>query len=132
VYRQYLEYAADYEVAVSVVGNKVADDADTAFLRERVGADLLACFGASRHVRAAEQENAGPISDLDPDNRTVLDTMRSIVDSTPRDWARFTRQAIEFHLRNAAAWANGRTGDDLTAQIDPEFTLDPSALSVSR
>jgi CO dehydrogenase maturation factor len=132
VYRQYLAYAADYQVAVSVVGNKVADDADAAFLRERVGADLLACFGVSRHVRAAEQGHAGPIGGLEPANRAVLGAMRSIVDSTPRDWGRFTRQATEFHLRNAAAWANDRTGEDLAGQIDPEFTLDPSALSVSR
>lgn len=132
VYRQYLEYAADYQVAVSVVGNKVAADADAAFLREQVGTDLLACFGVSRHVRAAEQGNAVRIGGLEPDNRAVLDTMRSTVDSTPRDWGRYTRQAVEFHLRNALAWANDRTGEDLAAQIDPEFTLDPSALSVSR
>src|SRR5919202_5236217 len=32
VHRQYLDYAADYDVAVSVVGNKVADETDEAFL----------------------------------------------------------------------------------------------------
>jgi CO dehydrogenase maturation factor len=130
VYRQYLNYAADYQVAVSVVGNKVADATDEAFLREHVGADLLACVGVSRHVRAAEQGHPGPIADLEPGNRTVLDTMRSTVDATPRDWARFTRQAAQFHLRNAAAWANDRTGEDLAGQIDPQFTLGPAALSV--
>src|SRR6266545_1563822 len=93
VYRQYLDYAADFEVAVSVVGNKVTDDADEAFLREHVGDDLLACFGVSRHVRAAEQGRPGSIEDLEPANRAVLDQMQSTVDTTPRDWARFTRQA---------------------------------------
>jgi CO dehydrogenase maturation factor len=38
-------------------------------------------------------------------------------------WDRLTRQAVEFHLRNAAAWANERTGRDLAEQVDPEFTL---------
>jgi CO dehydrogenase maturation factor len=130
VYRQYLDYAADYQVAVSAVGNKVTDDADEAFLREHVGADLLASLGASRHVRAAEQGRPGPIEDLEPANRAVLETMRSTVDTTPRDWARFTRQGVEFHLRNAAAWASDRVGEDLAGQIDPEFTLGPAALSV--
>jgi CO dehydrogenase maturation factor len=130
VYRQYLNYAAEFEVAVSVVGNKVVDPADEAFLRVHVGADLLACLGVSRHVRAAEQGHPGPITDLEPANRAVLDTMRSTVDTTPRDWARFTRQAVQFHLRNAAAWANARTGEDLAGQIDREFTLGPAALSV--
>ncbi|GIE98650.1 hypothetical protein Ari01nite_61150 [Paractinoplanes rishiriensis] len=130
VYRQYLEYAADYDVAVSVIGNKVTDAADEAFLRDHTGADLLATLGVSRHVRAAEQGRPAPIEDLEPANRAVLDTMRAAVDGTSRDWDRFTRQAREFHLRNATAWANERTGEDLAGQIDPEFTLDPAALSV--
>ncbi len=130
VYRQYLAYAADYEVAVSVVGNKVADSTDEAFLREQVGADLLACLRMSRHVRAGEQAHAGPIADLEPGNRAALEAMRHAVDATPRDCARFTRQAVQFHLRNAAAWANDRTGEDLAGQVDPEFVLGPAALSV--
>jgi CO dehydrogenase maturation factor len=130
VYRQYLDYAADYEVAVSVVGNKVTDPADEAFLREQVGPDLLACFGVSGQVRAAEQGRPRPIGGLEPANRKVLDTIRSTVDATPRDWVRYTRQAVQFHLRNALAWANDRTGEDLAGQIDPGFTLGPAALSL--
>lgn len=130
-YRQYLGHAAEYDVAVSVVGNKVTDPVDEAFLREQVGEDLLACFGVSGHVRAAEQGRPRPIRELEPANRTVLDTIQATVDTTVRDWDRYTRQAIEFHLRNATAWANDRTGEDLAGQIDPEFILDPAALSVS-
>jgi CO dehydrogenase maturation factor len=129
VYRQYLDYAADYAVAVSVVGNKVADPADEAFLREHVGADLVASLGVSRHVRAAEQGRPGSIDELEPANRDVLHVMRDAVDATPQDWARFSRQAAEFHLRNAQAWANAKTGEDLAGQIDPEFVLGPAAMS---
>jgi CO dehydrogenase maturation factor len=45
------------------------------------------------------------------------------VDGTRRDWARYTAQAVQFHLRNAKAWANDRTGEDLAGQIDPEFDI---------
>jgi len=130
VYRQYLDYARDHDVAVSVVGNKVSDAADEAFLRTNVGGDLLACVGVSRQVRAAEQGHVRPIDELEPANRAVLGAMRQAVDATPRDWARFTRQAVEFHGRNARAWGNDRTGHDLTVQIDPDFVLDPRTLSV--
>jgi CO dehydrogenase maturation factor len=129
VYRQYRDYAADYHVSVSVVGNKVTDSADEEFLREQVGADLLASLGVSRHVRAAEQGHPGPISDLEPANRAVLETLRATVDAIGRDWARFTQQAVDFHLRNATAWANDRIGEDLAGQIDPEFIHGPAALS---
>lgn len=126
VYQQYVNYARDHEVAVSVVGNKVADQADEAFLREQVGADLLACMGVSRQVRAAEQGQLRPIGELEPANAAVLDAMRELVDATAQDWMRFTRQAAQFHLRNAHAWANAKTGVDLTTQVDPQFVLGPS------
>jgi CO dehydrogenase maturation factor len=127
VYRQYLDYAADFHVPLSVVGNKVADPADESFLREHIGADLLTSIGVSRHVRAGEQGRPGPIENLEPQGRAALDAMRAAVDATTRDWARFTHQATEFHLRNALAWANAKTGEDLAAQIDPEFILGPTA-----
>lgn len=122
VYRQYLDYAAAHEVTISVIGNKVTDQADEEFLRAHAGGDLLACLGASRHVRAAEQGHLAPIGHLEPANRAVLETMRRAADGTSRDWVRLTRQAREFHLRNATAWANASTGEDLAGQIDPGFT----------
>jgi CO dehydrogenase maturation factor len=131
VYQQYRDYAADFGVAVSVIGNKIADRDDEAFLRARVGADLLAFMGVSRHVRTAEQGNPRPIGELEPANTAVLDTIRAAVDATVRDWPRFTRQAVEFHLRNATAWANDKTGEDLAAQVDPDFVLDPAVCTAT-
>jgi CO dehydrogenase maturation factor len=131
VYRQYLQYAAGHQVAVSVIGNKITDATDEAFLGERIGADLLACMHVSRHVRAAEQGRPAQISDLEPANRAALDTMQRVVDRSVRDWRRFHRQAIDFHLRNAEAWANEATGEDLADQVDPGFVLDPMSLAGS-
>jgi CO dehydrogenase maturation factor len=123
VYRQYLTYAADYQVSTSVIGNKVNDAGDEAFLREHAGAHLLASLHTSRYVRAGEQGRFGPITDLEPQNAAVLDTMRETVDAVTRDWHRYQAQAVEFHLRNATAWANDATGENLADQIDPGFTL---------
>jgi CO dehydrogenase maturation factor len=41
----------------------------------------------------------------------------------PRDPAHHHRQAVEFHLRYAAAWADERTGRDLAEQVDPDFAV---------
>ncbi|TDB71151.1 ATP-binding protein [Micromonospora sp. KC723] len=128
VYRQYAAYARDYDVALSVIGNKVEDDSDLAFLREHVGADLLGCLSRSSYVRRAERGTVGPLDELEPANRAVLDRLVGEVDATVPDWAAFTRHAHEFHRRNAAAWANERAGEDLTAQIDPDFRMGPAAI----
>ena len=121
VYRQYADYARDFGVRLVVVGNKVTDAEDVEFLQEQVGGALLGWMSASRHVRAAERGTARPITELEPRNLSTLRAMHAAVDAEQRDWARYQRQAVEFHLRNAAAWA----GDSLVSQVDPEFVLGP-------
>ncbi|MFC4564667.1 ATP-binding protein [Nocardiopsis mangrovi] len=132
VYRQYADYARDHGVTIRVIGNKVQDESDVAFLREHVGDALAACFGHSAFVRAMEKGRHAPLEELEGDNAKTLAWMRDTVDSTPQDWARFTRQTVEFHLRNARAWAQSATGADLEAQVDPFFVLGPEALAEQR
>ncbi|PPK70290.1 ATP-binding protein [Actinokineospora auranticolor] len=129
VYRQYRDYARDFDVRIAVVGNKISDAEDLAFLREHVGADLLTWVSRSAHVRAAERGEVRPIDALEPENRDALRAMRALLDGVDKDWAKFQRQTVEFHLRNARAWGNERAGRDLADQIDPEFTMGPLAVA---
>ena len=128
VYRQYVGYARDFGVRVHVIGNKVEDDSDVEFLREHVGEDLLTWITRSAYVKAAERGVVGPIGELEPRNRAALELLRSRTDEVTKDWVTYTRQAYEFHRRNAYAWANDRAGEDLANQIDPEFVLGPQSL----
>jgi CO dehydrogenase maturation factor len=131
VYRQYLGYAKDHGVRVVVIGNKVCDEDDLRFLHDQVGDDLLCWIGRSQHVRAAERGQVQPITDLEPANLDALTTIGATLDATTRDWAAYQRVAVEFHLRNATAWANARTGQDLADQVDPDFILAPRPAAVS-
>ncbi|GAA3975491.1 hypothetical protein GCM10023085_67450 [Actinomadura viridis] len=119
VYRQYTDYARDYDVAITVVGNKVQSDEDVAYLREHVGDDLLTWLGQSAAVRALEQGRGGVA--LESRNLGALDRMRAAVDAREQDWDRFRRQAVEFHVKNARSWANRAVGEDLEAQVDHGF-----------
>jgi CO dehydrogenase maturation factor len=131
VYRQYLGYGRDFGVRIAVVGNKVSDDDDATFLRAQLGADLVGWVGRSAHVRATERGEIRPISTLEPANVATLDAMLDVVDGTAKDWGTYQQQAIQFHLRNAAAWANNSTGCNLTDQVDPDFVHGPGALAQS-
>jgi CO dehydrogenase maturation factor len=129
VYHQYRAYAAEHDVAISVVGNKVMDAGDVEFLREHVGSDLLGWIGLSAAVRAAERGEPLRLADLEDTDRAALAAIQATLDATPRDWPRYTRQAVEFHLRNAAAWGDRVTGARLADQVDHDFVLGPDALS---
>ena len=83
-------------------------------------------------MRALEQGRAFTLAELSAGTVASLGKVRSALDArfAARDWARYTRQAVEFHLRNASAWANDRAGEDLSDQVDPDFVLGPHALTV--
>jgi CO dehydrogenase maturation factor len=125
VYRQYKEYARDFGVALKVVGNKVQGPDDVDFLRAEAGDDLLVTVGHSDWVRAMEKGRPPRFDLLEDANRQALRTLQAAADATyeQRDWARYTRQMVHFHLKNAQSWGNARTGADLAAQVDPDFVL---------
>ncbi|WP_432095141.1 ATP-binding protein [Streptomyces sp. bgisy100] len=128
VYRQYKEYARDFGVALRVVGNKVQGPDDVDFLRAEAGDDLLVTVGHSDWVRAMEKGRPPRFDALEPTTRQALETLHGTADAAyeRRDWDRYTRQMVHFHLKNAQSWGNARTGADLAAQVDPSFALDES------
>jgi CO dehydrogenase maturation factor len=125
VYRQYKEYARDFGVALKVVGNKVLGQDDVDFLREEVGDDLLVTVGQSQWVRAMEKGRPARFEELEEENRLSLQILRNAAEESygNRDWERYTRQMVHFHLKNAESWGNAKTGADLAAQVDPAFAL---------
>jgi len=131
VYRQYKEYARDYGVRLKVVGNKVQGQDDLDYLRDQVGDDLLVTVGHSDWVRAMEKGRPPRFDLLEDANRRALQALRTAADATydERDWERYTRQMVHFHLKNARSWGNERTGADLAAQVDPDFVLGESVVA---
>lgn len=125
VYRQYAEHAAGHGVTLRVLGNKITDEADVAFLQAEIGPALIGGLTQSPWVRAAERGDPAPVHDLEPRNLAVLDVVLAELDRQQRDWTAYQRGTVEFHRRNAIAWGNRAAGVDLLAQIDPAF--DPSA-----
>jgi len=123
VYRQYTEYAAEYGISVRVVGNKVVDAEDAAFLRAEVGENLLGWMGDSRYVRALDRGQHPELESFEPAGRELLGRMLAEVDGTVRDHARMASLAHLFHTKNALAWANRAAGTDVAMQIDPEYVV---------
>ncbi|MER7665542.1 MULTISPECIES: ATP-binding protein [unclassified Streptomyces] len=133
VYRQYKEYARDFGIELKVVGNKVQGPDDVDFLRDEVGDDLLITVGHSDWVRGMEKGRQSPFELLEADNRMSLQALQNAAEDTydNRDWERYTRQMVHFHLKNAESWGNAKTGADLAAQVDPSFVLHEHAADVS-
>ncbi|WP_062644130.1 ATP-binding protein [Streptomyces maremycinicus] len=126
VYRQYRDHAREFGIPLAVVGNKVTGEDDLLFLKEEVGDDLLTHLVVSPWVRSAER--GAPRGELEDVNRHALDLLRETVDAREKNWPLLHRHAVEFHLRNARAWADAATGQDLAAQVDPEFVPGPASL----
>jgi CO dehydrogenase maturation factor len=129
VYEQFRQHAAGHQVRLHVVGNKVADESDAAFLSGALGDSLVGHVVHSAWVRAAERGSPPPFDALEPTVRTTLAALHHQVDRIERDWDAYHRDTVEFHLRNAQSWANRSVGTDLAQQIDPDFVPGPADLS---
>lgn len=123
VYRQYKEYANSYDVSVKVIGNKIETEDDLVFLREQVGNDLLTWVGRSDYIRAMEKGRHQPLGLFEEENRATLALIKECVDACQKDWEKLYRQTLEFHRKNALDWANALAGEDLTRQVDPDYSL---------
>jgi len=130
VYEQYKKYAEQYDVCIRVVGNKIEDESDVAFIREHVGGDLITAFSHSQFIRAMEKGTMHPLSELEPENVKALDQIITEVDKQEKDWGTYYAQAVEFHHKNAKSWANDTTGTDVTMQVDPSFSLKDAVKSM--
>lgn len=127
VLRQYQDYAADYDLHLRVIGNKIAGPGDDAFIRAAVGSAYIGGLTLSPLVRARDRGERSPFAALEPENRAVLQTAIAGLASIRRDPVTYWRHGIDFHRRNARAWANQATGCDLEQQIDADFLMSLAA-----
>jgi CO dehydrogenase maturation factor len=123
VYKQYKNYAREYDVCIRVIGNKIEDESDVDFIRTHVGDDLLSTFSHSPYIRKMEKGTFSSLQELEPENKQVLADIIQTIDAQKKNWDTYYQQAVLFHRLNAQNWANATTGTDLTTQIDQSFSL---------
>jgi CO dehydrogenase maturation factor len=118
VARRYRDLAAAAGVAdlVSLVGNKVADDADADYLRRELGAEPLAALPAQAGLRRARQAGRCPR----PDDLQDMTPLRRIAEQVrPMPPHRRAAQLRTLHLKLAEKeWVRNAYGD-VTGQFGP-------------
>ena len=124
VYKQCREYADMFGTTLYVVGNKVESPSDEAFIREKVGNDLIACLSKSDFVRDFEKGIARPLEELEPANKDVLTVILQKTDSLQRDWKKYQDVGLRFHKAAAEGWGNAMYGIDMMDFVDPDFSYE--------
>lgn len=115
VYDQFSLHAADYEVPIIVVGNKIVDESDKDFIRQHIeGVDIW--LGISPYVRQKERG----MTDVGLENETVetLRQLRARLLALPIDWRK--REELSHRMHRRAV---------LEPQIDSGFSLADAAAS---
>ena len=80
LYREHRKHASADGAELGVLGNKISDWGDAAWLTEQMGDALLGCVGHSAWIRAAERGAAGAIDVLEPGNVAALAALKAAVD----------------------------------------------------
>lgn len=129
VYTQCREYADMFGTKLYVVGNKVENDADKKFIKDKVGEDLIATMTKSDYVRDFEKGISRPLEEFEPKNKSVLETILSKTDSLEKDWKKYQDTGLRFHKAAAEGWGNSMFGLDMMEFIDPDFSYETALQS---
>ncbi len=129
VYREYQAKTANVGLPSLVVGNKIEDEADVAFLRRELPEPFIT-FPRLSIVKDMERNGRLDPALLPNAARGALEAI--LRRTVHRDGKRFTALAHDYHRRNAKSWANEAHGRDLTTHIDPFFDWDEAVLSLQR
>lgn len=124
VYKQCREYADMFGTKLYVVGNKVENESDEDFIREKVGDDLIACLTKSDFVRDFEKGISRPMSELETVNKDTLETILQKTDELTRDWTKYQEVGLRFHKAAAEGWGNAMYGIDMMDFVDPDFSYE--------
>jgi len=121
VFDQCVEYAKPYGIKIYVVGNKIEDEDDLTFIRDKVGDALVGHLTRSNFVRKQEKGVWQDISDLEPENLNLLARIHRLTDQVDKDWDRYHRNNLHFFERAAKSWGDALFETDMMQQVDPDF-----------
>ena len=117
-YRELAESAGTLD-AIVLVGNKVNDADDLAYLEEQIGGELLASLPTLTSLRRARQRGGRPTLD-DVGDTSTFKIIEGFARTSPLTRERRTALIREVHLRLAQQdWVRGVYGD-ITDQFPPE------------
>lgn len=127
VFNQYrtLAEAAGMADLLFVIGNKVRNSTDEAFIKQFIPeTQLLGYFGESSYLRAQEQDGGAlDLAKLEPQNVTLLDTIQKKLLSTQIDAQARIHHLYELHKKYVAQDFITERFGDLSNQIDASFNI---------
>ena len=109
VYSQFARLVTDYGVPLIVIGNKITDESDVAFIREHIPSVGL-WIKASSYVR--DRERGRTDGSIESETVEVLRNLRGQVLKNPIDWQKREELSHRMHRRAVEK-----------PQIDPGFSL---------
>jgi CO dehydrogenase maturation factor len=121
IYEQFKKLAEPWGVKMVVVANKVMDQVDVDYVKNRVGNIFLGAFSNSQYIRKLDKGGNKDFSSLEEENLAVLKKLDQALVGAGKDWAKLRQQSIIFHMMNAESWMNERFGYDFSRQIDSSW-----------
>jgi CO dehydrogenase maturation factor len=124
VFEQYKKLATKAAVFdfVSVIGNKIEDERDIEYLKEKVGDKLLGCLPTIKDIRHARQQNK--ILSLDMlEDMSVLDTIKTKVEHSLVDPDERLKKVYDLHRIHAKEEYIVSALGDVITQIDESFSF---------
>lgn len=121
VFDQCQEYAKPYGIQIFVIGNKIEDEDDLTFIKNKVGTHLIGHLTRSDFVRKQEKGQWQDVSNLEAENIQLMKKIQQLTDGLTRNWDHQQEVNLHFFERAAKSWGDVLYETDMMAQIDYDF-----------
>lgn len=118
-----LKELAEYDnIKLEPIANKVMDKTDVKFIADRIGQTPVYIVTLSNFVRRLERGEVVNNSDIEPENRKVIEQLLGDVIKFQRNNREMYRHIIKNHRRAAKNWPIGKFGNvDLLTLINSDY-----------
>ncbi|TCT16090.1 CO dehydrogenase maturation factor [Natranaerovirga pectinivora] len=125
VYLDFLKITENYKLNTYVIGNKINDEEDLAFLEKYIPKDkLIGIINNSNHLRRFEQGNINAFDVFTKNNEEVFEKISRVMRNTEKNWDKYYSMLLDVYKASCKEWYNGYYGQDLEKYIEPEFSYE--------
>ncbi len=125
VYQEYIALVPEYADRVFVIGNKIYEDSDIAFITERVAkAAYLGHIPYSKHLKYFEQGDDQAILKFHEQQENVFERLLQLTKNRQKNWSAYLEKLRAIYKWDCERWYSDFHKCDLLAGLDADFSYE--------
>ncbi len=125
VFLDFLKHCEEKKVKVYAIGNKIEDEEDLEFLKNKIGEkSILTWIPYEKSIRKFEQGDNDSMNNFIEKNKEKFSLIKEKIDSIEKDWKKYHSNLVNAHKEGCQSWWNDYYKKDLASIVDYTFSYE--------